>query len=416
MAAARSRRRVVTVLGDVGLTIAACAGSVCIALVIAGLLFNVSIILFSTGSMSPTIPAGSAALVRDVPAAELKIGDVVTVDRPGKLPVTHRIVAIAPSADGKTELTLRGDANPTNDPLPYNVTHVRIVLWSVPGIANGIVGLGNPLVMGGLTLAATVLVVWMFWPRTPRRPAPSGGGRHRASATTTSIGLVFAAAAALILTNAPTTAHAAIEETSVAGSVVELTSIGDPALMERMAPGDAVTWQVGVRANTSDPGTITLTWSGTGVAGLGLEGDIRSCPERWVNGTCPAPTMLISAQPLPVDGTSRPLLTMRANEPRWLLFDVRMPATTVNPQGLVQLRVRATGVGDPVEVGPPGPGVGLARTGANPGSALVATAILLLGGLVLLIARGRARRATRDEAFPEPVGGPALRAGADSCK
>lgn len=393
MSAARSRRRFAAVLGDVGLTIAACAGAICIALVIAGLVFKVSIILFSTGSMSPTIPAGSAALVRDVPVTEVKVGDVVTVDRPGKLPVTHRIVAIAEGANGGPELTLRGDANPTNDPLPYNVTHVRIVLWSVPGIAHGIVAMGNPLVLGGLTLAATALVVWMFWPRTPKRPTRSGPGKHRASAVAASGGLLVATAAALTLSGSPSAARAAVEETSANGSVVELTSIGEPAVMERMAPGDAVTWQVGVQAHTVDPGTITLTWSGTGVAGLGLEGDIRSCTQRWVERTCPSPTTLVSDATLPVDGASRTLLSMPANEERWLLFDVRMPTTIVNPQGLIQLRVRATGVGDPVEVTPPGPGVGLAQTGANPTGALFAGIILLTGGAVLLIARRRARSA-----------------------
>src|SRR5688500_5253324 len=112
-------RKSARVLGEVVLTVLAAGGALCIVLVIAAGWFGVSIILFSTGSMSPTIPAGSAALVRDVPASEVEVGDVVTVDRVDALPVTHRVVAVEGSGSSR-ELTLRGDANPVDDPLPYS--------------------------------------------------------------------------------------------------------------------------------------------------------------------------------------------------------------------------------------------------------------------------------------------------------
>src|SRR5689334_10827494 len=112
MPRARRSRSVTAVAGDVLLTLAAIAGAACILLVVAAVLFDVGIVLFRTGSMSPTIPVGSAALVREVPVRELHVGDVVTVDRPGRLPVTHRIVAIDDAgAGGARRLTLRGDAN-----------------------------------------------------------------------------------------------------------------------------------------------------------------------------------------------------------------------------------------------------------------------------------------------------------------
>ncbi|HEY1105973.1 MAG TPA: S26 family signal peptidase, partial [Agromyces sp.] len=95
------------------LTLAAVAGALCLVLVVAAGVFQVGIVLFRTGSMGPTIPAGSAALVREVPASSLAVGDVVTVDRPGRLPVTHRIVAIDDGSGPELRrLTLRGDANP----------------------------------------------------------------------------------------------------------------------------------------------------------------------------------------------------------------------------------------------------------------------------------------------------------------
>lgn len=154
-------------LGDIALWAAAAAGVVCIVLVILAITANITLILFRTGSMSPTIPAGSVAVVQRVDAAQLRVGDVVTVDREGELPVTHRVTSIEPGAtDAERIITMRGDANAADDPFPYTVTSVRTVLFSIPGIATVIAGMGDPWVLGGLTAGATVLVVWAFWPRS----------------------------------------------------------------------------------------------------------------------------------------------------------------------------------------------------------------------------------------------------------
>jgi signal peptidase len=119
--------------------------------------------------MSPTITAGSVAVVQRVPAADIAIGDIVTVDRVDELPITHRVTSVEPGASADERIiTMRGDANAEEDPFPYAVTSVRIVLFSIPGIATVIVGMGNPYVLGVLTLAATTLVVWAFWPRAER--------------------------------------------------------------------------------------------------------------------------------------------------------------------------------------------------------------------------------------------------------
>ncbi|MCT1478158.1 signal peptidase I [Microbacterium sp. p3-SID336] len=161
-------------LADVLLWLAAAAGAVCLVLVVLAVTAQITLILFRTGSMSPTIPAGSVAVVQRVPAAQVEVGDVVTVDRPGQLPVTHRVTAVRPGATASERLlTLRGDANTAEDPFPYPVTSVRTVLFSVPGVAAVVVALGDPVVLGALTVAATTLVVWAFWPRLPRRAGPT---------------------------------------------------------------------------------------------------------------------------------------------------------------------------------------------------------------------------------------------------
>lgn len=161
-------RRGLSWLGRRVLDLLAVAGSICILLAIGAVVLGCSIMLFATGSMAPTIPAGSAALVREVPATELRAGDVVTVDRAGALPVTHRIVEIL-AVEGETvTFTMQGDANAAPDPAPYAVERARVVLAAVPGVAPAIQAMQQPLALGGVTLAGAALVTWAFWPRRER--------------------------------------------------------------------------------------------------------------------------------------------------------------------------------------------------------------------------------------------------------
>lgn len=170
--APRRRSTARGVLSEVLLWVAALAGLICIVLVVLAFTAHITLIMFRTGSMSPTIPAGSVAIVQQIPAGQVHVGDVVTVDRPGQLPVTHRVRAVEDGASSAQRLiTLRGDANAQDDPAPYPVSTVRIVRFAIPGLAPVIVAFGNPFVLGGLTLGATALVIWAFWPRT--------GGRTR---------------------------------------------------------------------------------------------------------------------------------------------------------------------------------------------------------------------------------------------
>ena len=164
---ARRRPRPGQVIGDALLWIAAALGVVCLVLMVLAFTLNITLMMFRTGSMSPTIPAGSVAVVQEIPARDVNVGDIVTVDRgDDQLPITHRVTSVSPgSNDAERVITMRGDANAQDDPYPYTVTTVREVLFSVPGIAAGLASLGNPLVMGALTLAAGALVGGAFWPR-----------------------------------------------------------------------------------------------------------------------------------------------------------------------------------------------------------------------------------------------------------
>jgi len=88
-----------------------------------------------SGSMSPTIDAGSVVFVSSVPTDQISEGDVVTYDRsPGgeNTRVTHRVVDVV-ERDGTRRFETRGDANEDPDPslvAPNEV--IGVVTFSVP--------------------------------------------------------------------------------------------------------------------------------------------------------------------------------------------------------------------------------------------------------------------------------------------
>ncbi|WP_157535787.1 S26 family signal peptidase [Microbacterium sp. Root166] len=394
----RDERSWGAVLGDGALTVAAVLGAVCIALVIVAAIFDVRIILFSTGSMSPTIPAGSAAIVRHIPADEIAVGDVVTVDRPGKLPITHRVTSVAEVPDASAEMrriTMRGDANAVDDPLPYDVERVRLVVGSVPGIAPVIASMGNPWVLGTITVCATVLVVWVFWPRRDRRtrerePVPESEPES-ADAPGKTAGVVTAMALLLAVGSivaAPHQAHAASGERIIQGEVIRLISIEQPQMRD-LLPGGSAAWEVGVSADAPTPGTITVLLSSLGDPELALQYEVLTCPQRWVSGSCPTPTTLVREEPVPLDGVERSIQSMTSTEQSWLRVVVAMPATAdPDAAGAVDLTVRAVGMGDDVSTGPGG---ALPATGAQAPWLLAATALVLAAAGAGVYARSRVR-------------------------
>ena len=307
----RPRRSVASVVGSTLLNLAAVGGVICIVLVILAYCFDITLIMFKTGSMSPTIPTCSLALVREIPASDISVGDVVTVDRAGKLPVTHRVTSVDDGAAGaagpQRTITMQGDANLSEDPEPYTVSTVRIVLASVPGLAAVVIWFSNPWVLGGLTLSCSVLVMWAFWPRSDRGRPPGGaaggsggaGARSRGFATGADgaaarparhaalrASLVLLLGAGLAIgTAAPAHAEQAVDV--VTGEAIVLTSIGDPSAMRSLAPGLSTAWEVGIRTvPDASPGSIDVSMVGSGSPELGLVMSVEACSVRWTTTGC----------------------------------------------------------------------------------------------------------------------------------
>lgn len=146
-------------------------GTLTVAWIAVSWLLGLSVIVFVTGSMAPSMPTGAAAVVHQVPAAELIVGDVVTVTRPGSTtPVTHRIIDIAevPHEPDARSLTLQGDANQVADTARYVVTKADRVIASAPSVGRVVIWLKDPVVMVCLSFFVAGAIVWAFWPSVRR--------------------------------------------------------------------------------------------------------------------------------------------------------------------------------------------------------------------------------------------------------
>jgi len=154
-------------LREAALTTGAVLGCACVALVLLGAVLDATLVVFKTGSMAPTMPTGALAVVRQVDALDVAVGDVVTVAREGKLPITHRVVEAAPdpAVPGGAVLVLRGDANDSVDPAPYEVTRVGRVVWSMPHLGTWVASVQRPVAVGVATLLVAGLTVVATWPR-----------------------------------------------------------------------------------------------------------------------------------------------------------------------------------------------------------------------------------------------------------
>ena len=83
---------------------------VLLVLVMAGMKFmGIHMYTVLSGSMEPEYPVGSLIFVKETPAEELAVDDVITFRLAGEVTATHRIVEILPD-DGLSFIT-KGDAN-----------------------------------------------------------------------------------------------------------------------------------------------------------------------------------------------------------------------------------------------------------------------------------------------------------------
>ena len=135
-------------------------------------------------SMEPTIPLGAAVVTEVVPAAGLRVGDIVSL-RTGSgagTVFTHRITRLVERPDG-TWLETKGDANPGADPTLTPVTGVigRVVA-EIPyaGYVLRFIGLPSGLAAVTCFIAFLSLSSWLLGSLEHDRRARAGRDIHDA--------------------------------------------------------------------------------------------------------------------------------------------------------------------------------------------------------------------------------------------
>lgn len=156
---------------EIALNVGAVLGLICIVATMLSLLFGIKPLVLRSGSMAPAIPTGALALAKSVPADDLTIGDVISVDNAQGVLITHRVIDLQPLGDGTVSATLQGDANNVADSTPYVITEADRVVFHVAGAGYAVAWLSSKIAifLGGV-LAGALLVI-AFGRNTGRRAA-----------------------------------------------------------------------------------------------------------------------------------------------------------------------------------------------------------------------------------------------------
>ena len=127
-----------------------------------------------SGSMEPTLPVGSLAVVEQIDAADAKRGDVVMFSTPGQKDslTTHRIVGIDRQGSRYAYRT-RGDANETSDPwqLAPRGSMGKLVV-DIPYAGYATKWLAEPEIRTGVVLVGAVLALLLILRRIWHHESP----------------------------------------------------------------------------------------------------------------------------------------------------------------------------------------------------------------------------------------------------
>jgi signal peptidase I len=138
-----------------------------------------------SGSMEPSVDTGALVVGQPVAGASVAVGDVITFSNPTDPAtlVTHRVVQVLRSSDGRLGHRTKGDANDHGDPwtleLPPTIVKVQ---WSVPYAGYALVYARTREVRTALVAVLALIVLTSLlrriW-RTERTPARRCAGAGR---------------------------------------------------------------------------------------------------------------------------------------------------------------------------------------------------------------------------------------------
>lgn len=153
---------------EVLLTLGALLGVAVTGVTVAAARTGMRPLVVRSGSMEPTIPTGSMVLVERVRVQDIRVGDIVAVERPDHTRVTHRVVGIE-QRGATAELTLKGDANEDPDATPVTVRRAERLVRHIPEVGRVAGELATP--RGGFAIGCVITAVAMTVLRR-RRAAP----------------------------------------------------------------------------------------------------------------------------------------------------------------------------------------------------------------------------------------------------
>ena len=128
-----------------------------------------------SGSMEPQIMTGDLLVATPVPAADLVVGDVVSLpsELTGDL-VTHRVEAVERTGADRYTISMKGDNNPFSDALDYTASGdvwkpaVRLDGWGAAILRMTTPAVAVPLLLG---LVGLLGLAWLVPPAGRPEPA-----------------------------------------------------------------------------------------------------------------------------------------------------------------------------------------------------------------------------------------------------
>ncbi|WCD93558.1 signal peptidase I [Microbacterium sp. nov. GSS16] len=129
-------------IGNTLISVAVACAIALVGLMLVPSLFGLDRYVITGGSMSGAFERGTVVYERQVPVADLKVGDIITYVPPKDAginePVTHRILSIDDETDpdGRRVLRTQGDANASADPWTFTLESAvqpRVEGW-VPAV------------------------------------------------------------------------------------------------------------------------------------------------------------------------------------------------------------------------------------------------------------------------------------------
>lgn len=166
--------------GNTAVIIAAVVACIVAALMFVPGLLGYDRYVITGGSMSGTFERGSLVFERQVPVADLNVGDVITYLPPAESGiselVTHRVLSITPNPDvsGGLVFKTKGDANASADPWTFTLADTvqpRVMGW-IPLVGWIFIALSAPgirMLAIGIPAAVIALLFLLDFVRSLRR-------------------------------------------------------------------------------------------------------------------------------------------------------------------------------------------------------------------------------------------------------